>query len=145
MKTLSVPESEDFELQVMLEGEVIPQQVDLDVDGQRIPLVKQDAVALHPSFPQCAGGRSIFRFAAEGFQFQRVHPEHRAQSHAPGLQHDAAVSALSRPAEQPPRTMHGDVTVPAGTRITWTVNTRSTDRLDLAFDDTTLHPRATGR
>jgi hypothetical protein len=27
----------------MLKGEVIPQQVDVEVDGQRIPLVKEDA------------------------------------------------------------------------------------------------------
>src|SRR5690606_8565163 len=32
----------------------------------------------------------------------------------------------------------GDLTVPAGTRITWTMNARSADRMDLVFDDTTL-------
>jgi hypothetical protein len=37
----------------------------------------------------------------------------------------------------------GDLTIPAGTKVTWTIRARSADRLDLAFDDTTYALRPT--
>ncbi|HEX2617182.1 MAG TPA: DUF4175 family protein, partial [Flavobacteriales bacterium] len=144
-KDLSVPEQGDFELHVEMQGEVIPQQVDLEVDGKRIPLVKQEGARFTHRFRNVQEALQ-FRLAAEGF-----HSEEYTLSTVP----DPALLDLTLALEYPaylglPKAVSsntGDVTVPAGTRITWTANTRSSDRLDLAFDDTTyaLAPQSEDR
>ena len=143
--TLEVPEQEDFELEVDLRGQVLPQQVELLVGDRRIPLVRQNAarfthrfrnVQAPISFQLTAGG-----FLSEEFVLNTL-PNPTLLDFALDLAYPAY---LGMAAEQVRNT--GDVTVPAGTRITWTVNTRSADRLLLAFDDSTyaLDDRGDGR
>ncbi|MFT3884441.1 MAG: hypothetical protein QM724_03130 [Flavobacteriales bacterium] len=144
-KDLSVPEQEDFELHVEMQGDAVPQQVDLEVGGKRIPLVKQDAVRFIHRFRNVQEAVH-FRLAAEGF-----HSADYTLSTVP----NPALLDLTLALDYPPylelpkavTSNTGDVTVPAGTRITWTANTRSSDRLDLAFDDTTyaLSPQSADR
>lgn len=137
---LSVPESEDFELTVMLQGEVIPQQVDIEVDGQRIPLVKRDAVHFTHRFRNVQEAVD-FRFSADGFHSAgytlNTVPNPMLQDFSMALHYPAYLGMADGTANNT-----GDATVPAGTRITWTVHTRSSDRLDIAFDDTTYSLRA---
>lgn len=134
-EVLSVPEASDFELEVRLEGAVVPQLVELDIAGQRVPLVKQDAVRFTHVF------RSVqqaidFRLTADGFSSQEF-----TLATVP----DPALRDMTMRLDYPPylgmpvSTVNntGDVTVPAGTRITWNMRTRSSDRLVLRFDDTT--------
>ena len=142
--TLQVPEDQDFEVTVEIQGQAIPQQVDLEVDGQRIPLVKKDAVRFTHRFRNVREAVD-FRFTAEGFNSKTY-----TLTTTPDpllLDFDLALEYpgyLGRPNE----TVHntGDLTVPAGTRITWNVNARSADALDIAFDDSTytLSPAASG-
>lgn len=133
--TLVVPEQEDFELLVEVRGEVLPQQVELLAGGTRIPLVRQDAAHFTHRFRNVQGPIA-FRLGAEGFTSE----EHVLTTLPNPLLLDFALQLdypayLGRKNERVLNT--GDVTVPAGTRITWSVNTRSADRLLLAFDDST--------
>ncbi|HEY0977442.1 MAG TPA: hypothetical protein VGE21_08225 [Flavobacteriales bacterium] len=143
-KDLRVPEGEDFELQVEMQGASIPQQVDLEVDGKRIPLVKVDATRFTHRFRNVMEAQE-FRLGAEGF---------RSVPYTLAVEVNPMLVDLSLVLEYPPylgmvngTTSSGDVSVPAGTRITWSAHTRSADRLDLVFDDTTyaLQPRADDR
>ena len=64
---LSVREQEDFDLHVELQGSTIPQRVELEVEGRRVPLVKQEGARFTHRF------RSVqapveFTLAAEGFR-----------------------------------------------------------------------------
>ncbi len=132
---LEVPESEDLDLLVELQGKVLPQQVDLEVGGARIPMVRQEQSRFLHRFRNVQE-RTAFRMAADGF---------RSAEYVVVPQPNPALLDLVLTLEPPaylglPKSgpiSSGDVTVPAGTRITWTARTRSTDRLDLAFDDTT--------
>ncbi|MBX2971920.1 MAG: hypothetical protein KF797_02355 [Flavobacteriales bacterium] len=141
--TLEVPEAQDYEATVRIEGQAIPQQVELDIDGQRIPLVKKDATHFTHRFRNVQEAIT-FRFAAEGFRSEaftlRTIPDPLLLDFSLALEYPGY---LGRPNETASNT--GDITVPAGTRITWNVNARSADGLDLAFDDTTfaLAPTAT--
>ena len=133
---LVVPEQEDFDLHVEMRGEVIPQQVDLEMEGQRVPLVKQDATHFTHRFRNVQEA-TAFRLTADGF-------------HSNDLMllttSNPMLLGLSLSLEYPPylgmrnsvSQGSGDITVPAGTRITWTADARSTDKLLLAFDDTTF-------
>ena len=140
--SLTVPEQEDFELHVELKGDAIPQQVELDINGQRIPLVKQDAVHFTHRFRNVQEAID-FRLSAEGFNSQG----YTLETVSNPMLTDLALRVEYPPYLGLPNTTtngNGDVTVPAGTRITWTANTRSTDQLLLAFDDTTysLQPQS---
>ncbi|HMC96591.1 MAG TPA: hypothetical protein VKG92_02995 [Flavobacteriales bacterium] len=132
---LEVPEQEDFELLVDLEGDAIPQQVDLDIDGQRIPLVKEGPVRFMHRFRNVQEPVE-FHFVSEGFESKTY--VLRTVPHPMLLDFSVALDFppyLGLPKETVSNS--GDLTIPAGTRVTWNVNARSADRLDLAFDDTT--------
>ena len=141
--TLEVPELQDFELVVELQGDAVPQQVELDIAGQRIPMVKKDAVHFTHRFRNVQEPVDL-RFTAEGF-FSPTYTL-RTVPHPQLLDFNAV---LEYPAYlgMPSETVHntGDLNIPAGTRVSWTINARSSDRIDLAFDDTTYAvPAATG-
>ncbi len=133
--TLAVPEDQDFELQVELQGGVVPQQAEVVFDGQRVPLVKQDAVRFTHRFRNVQAPIT-FHLEAEGFSSTEhtliTVPDPLVLELAMKLEYPAY---LGMPTEQRGNT--GDAQVPAGTRITWTATTRSADVLELAFDDTT--------
>ena len=65
-KDLTVPENEDFELQVEMQGDALPQQVFLEQDDKRIPLVRQDASHFTHRFRNVQEPVD-FRLGADGF------------------------------------------------------------------------------
>ncbi len=139
--SLEVPEQQDFEVVLEMQGAVIPQQVDLEVDGQRIPLVKKDATRFTHRFRNVQEAID-FTFTAEGF---RSTPYTLSTVANPllldlrmQLEHPAYLGLPNSTVEN-----SGDLTIPAGTKVTWTIRARSADRLDLAFDDTTYALRPT--
>lgn len=133
--TLEVPEDQDYEITVGIEGQAIPQQVELEVGDQRIPLVKKDATHFTHRFRNVQEPVE-FRFTAEGFNSDRFTlktiPDPLLLDFSLALEYPGY---LGKPNATASNT--GDITVPAGTRVTWSVNARSADGLDLAFDDTT--------
>lgn len=135
-KQLTVPENEDFELQVEMRGNALPQQVFLEQDGKRIPLVRQDVAHFTHRF------RNVhepvdFKLTADGFNSSPLHLATEANPMLLGL-----TVALDYPPylgmKNSVGSNSGDISVPAGTRVTWTAETRSADKLALAFDDTTF-------
>ena len=134
--SLTVPEQEDFDLHIAISGDAVPQQVELDINGQRIPLVKQDATHFTHRFRNVQEAID-FKLTAEGF----FSSAYTLETVSNPMLTDLALRLEYPPYLGLPNTTtngNGDVTVPAGTRITWTANTRSTDQLLLAFDDTTF-------
>lgn len=143
-KELTVPENEDFELQVEMQGDALPQQVFLEQDGKRIPLVRQDAARFTHRFRNVQEPVD-FHLAADGFNSPTYHLATNPNPMLLGL-----TVALDYPPYLGLKNMvtnnTGDITVPAGTRVTWMAETRSADRLAIAFDDTTyaLEPSSPG-
>ncbi len=135
--SLFVPEDQDFEVTVRIEGQAIPQQVDLELDGMRVPLVKKDALHFVHRFRNVQETVD-FRFTAEGFNSKtytlRTTPDPLLLDFSLALEYPGY---LGRPNETANNT--GDLTVPVGTRIIWNVSARSADALDIAFDDTTYN------
>lgn len=135
-KDLSVPENDDFDLQVEMRGAELPQQVFLEWNGQRIPLVHQEAARFTHRFRNVQQPVD-FRLSADGFRSQPFHLATEANPALLGL-----TVALDFPPylglKNTVTNNTGDLTVPAGTRITWMADTRSADRLTIAFDDTTF-------
>jgi hypothetical protein len=119
--TLQVPEEQDFELLVELEGDAIPQQVDLDINGQRIPLVKQDSRALRAPLPQCAARPSSSNSLPKASLSQTYTLATVSNPLLTGLRLVTLEypGYLGLPKDHTQRNT-GDLTIPAGTRITWT-------------------------
>ncbi len=143
--SLRVAEEQDFQLLVRLEGSAIPQQVQLDLEGRRIPLVKTGADLFAHRFRNVRERQEFF-LSAEGFNSNAY-----ALEVLPFPSLIGAEVRLDYPAylgmTAATQTFASDLIVPAGTRVTWDIGTRSTDRLQLVFDDTTAtaDPLADGR
>lgn len=133
---LTVPEQQDIEITVELTGDVVPQQVELEVTGQRIPMVKKDARQFVHRFRNVQKDVR-FHFTAEGFRSEdhdlRVVPYPMLLDFKLSLDYPDYLGMSDESVGN-----SGDITVPAGTRITWDLNARSSDRMDLEFDDTTM-------
>ena len=71
-KQLTVPENEDFELQVEMRGNALPQQVFLEQDGKRIPLVRQDVAHFTHRFRNVQEPVD-FKLTADGFNSSPLH------------------------------------------------------------------------
>ncbi|MBK8498986.1 MAG: DUF4175 domain-containing protein [Flavobacteriales bacterium] len=134
--SLLVPEEQDFELLVELQGDAIPQQVDIEMDGRRVPLVKSGAFRFAHRFRNVRDNIE-FVFTADGYRSKeyvlRTVPYPMVLDMQMLLEYP---EYLGLPAETRPQS--GDLTVPAGTRITWDVVARSADRMRMEFDDTTF-------
>ncbi|MBX2981034.1 MAG: hypothetical protein KF843_00015 [Flavobacteriales bacterium] len=136
-KELTVPENEDFELKVEMRGDALPQQVFLEQDGKRIPLVRQDASHFTHRFRNVQEAVD-FRLGADGFRSGALRLNTEANPMLLGL-----TVALDYPPylglKNTVTNNTGDISVPAGTRVTWMAETRSADKLAIAFDDTTYN------
>jgi hypothetical protein len=135
-KELTVPENEDFELRVEMQGDALPQQVFLEQGDIRIPLVRQDASHFTHRFRNVQAPVD-FRLAADGFNSPRLHLATEANPLLLGL----TVSLEYPPYLGMKNSVSGntgDISVPAGTRVTWLAETRSADEVALVFDDTTF-------
>lgn len=132
---LIVPEQQDFELEVEIRGKVVPQQVDLEVGGAAIPLVKSGATRFKHRFRNVQG-HTEFRLRAEGFASESYMlatvPDPLLLDFGLTLEYPGY---LGRPNERLDNI--GDLSIPQGTRVTWSINARSSDHLDLRFADTT--------
>ncbi|MCB9168781.1 MAG: DUF4175 domain-containing protein [Flavobacteriales bacterium] len=133
--TLAVPEQEDFDLDVRLEGEVVPQQAAILLDGREVPMVKAGGGHFHHRFRNVPG-TTDFQLTAEGYKSGTYTLEVLPN---PTLMQLSITMAPPAYTGEPGRTINnmGDVTVPAGTRITWNIGTRSARTLDVSFDDST--------
>lgn len=63
---LTVPETEDFELELALEGDVIPQRVEVEVDGNTIPMVRKEGNTFTHRFRNVQEAID-FNFTADGY------------------------------------------------------------------------------
>jgi len=136
-KSLVVPENEDFDLTVEMRGSAIPQQVFLELEGQRIPLVRQDAAHFTHRFRNVQEPMD-FRLGADGFHSRPMRLETEANPMLLGLTVSLEYPPYLGMKDQVTNNS-GDISVPVGTRVTWTAKTRSADKIALAFDDTTYN------
>lgn len=128
---LSVVQYEDFPLAVKIEGEQLPNDVFIDVDGIQHRLVKEN----NDQF---------------SYRFNNVQKDTKFQLYASGLESDKfELAVLKKPnilgfevkLDYPSYTQRkdeslssiGDVVLPVGTNIDWVFNAENTDDIDLSF------------
>jgi hypothetical protein len=127
---------EDFELKVKLTGNEVPENVYIEIEGNEYRLSKEDVITFNYIFKNVQKS-TLFELTADGFKSKEY--ELVALPNPTLLDFDIAFSYpgyLHKKDEIIKNT--GDLTVPAGTKLTWTFNTENTKLLRLNFNDTSF-------
>lgn len=132
-KVLTVPQNEDFNLTIKTQGSILPNEVFVEVEGHEYRLKKEDINTFSYVFSNCqkdlkfrltSGGVSSLSYDLkvlnkpniQGFTVNLDYPEYTGRK-------DESVSNI------------GDIVVPAGTNIKWTVNALNTDQLNVKYSN----------
>ena len=128
---LRVVQYGSFPLTVRIEGDVLPAEAYIEVDGYRYRLQKQNATTFTYEFNNVQSSVP-FRFSAGEVGSQEYTLEVLPKPTIAGFTVNAAYPPyLGRKEEQ--LSNIGDLTVPAGTRLQWSFDTENTEYIDLRF------------
>jgi hypothetical protein len=142
-KNLSAVQQEDFELQVKLKGNEVPDNVFISMDGNEYKLLKENTVEFSYLFKNVQK-TAHFKLTADGFQSKEyelsVLPNPLLLNFSIVLDYP---KYLGKQQEIIKNT--GDLIIPAGTKVTWNFNTQNTNILRMSFSDTVLSLEASAR
>ncbi len=139
---LQSPTNEDFELTLRLEGNQIPENVYLMVDGQTMRMKNAGKFRYRHTF-NAIQKNIAFAFEAGGFNSQRYELE---AIPAPVLLHfqvDLEYPEYTGYAPERHQNM-GNINVPQGTQIKWRFNTKDVDSLSVWINDQWHRPERVG-
>ncbi|MBA3664943.1 MAG: DUF4175 domain-containing protein [Bacteroidetes bacterium] len=137
-KNLKAIQAQDYNLEVKITGEQVPNEVSININGIEYRLEKENNITFKYTFknPQ---SNTDFQLSAAGFNSKEytleVLPKPSLMQFNLQLVYPAY---LGKPNEN--LSNSGDLQVPAGTRVSWVFNTRNTDNLKLRFMDTLALP-----
>ena len=128
---LEVVQYEDYPLTVRVEGEVLPADAFIEVDGYRYRLQKDNASTFNYQFSNVQADT----------KFKLTTAEVTSEEYTLGVLAKPNITAFTVDVDYPGylgRTDEqlaniGDLTVPAGTRLRWSFDTENTDAVDLRF------------
>lgn len=143
--SLKVPQQDDFELLVSIHGDVIPDDVFINIDGNRYKLQKQDKLHFFYRFKTVQHNCNFHLEAAgvtsPGFILQ-VFPK-------PVIIDFQIVLSYPNYIHKPNETIfsEGNIVVPQGTSLRWNFHTQNVDTLYFFVDENSqkLTPDANGR
>lgn len=134
--SLTAVENEDFPIEVSLGGEEIPQNVYVEYEGARFRMNPGGKTRFSHTVKKVSKSFT-FKLFADGFYSDPYTVNVVPKPTLAGLKIKLEYPAyLNKPAEV--LTGTGDMTVPEGTRVQWTMSTRNTDELVLVLRDTSV-------
>lgn len=141
-KDLKAIQQQDFRLDVRMEGDEVPLEVFIELDGNLFRLEKEDLVTFHYNFRNLQRNQT-FRLSADGF-FSKEYtlealPNPVLMNFQVALIYPSYVGRKNEILQN-----SGDLSVPFGTRATWTFTTRNTEKMRLAFPDTLIELEQAG-
>jgi hypothetical protein len=133
---LQTVQMEDYSLQVKVTGSELPDNVYIDYGGNQFKLDKENRLQFNYLFRNVQNNIKFRLFGAghysQEFVLEAV-PNPMILNFALELNYP---SYLNKPDEKLQN--YGDLVVPQGTQVTWSFNTRNTDKLTMSFADTTI-------
>ena len=127
---------QDFELKVKLTGDEVPDNVYVEIEGNEFKLEKENIVNFNYLFKNVQKNTS-FQLSADGFKSKEY--ELAALPNPILMNFDIALGYpkyLNKKDEVVNNT--GDLVIPAGTKVSWSFNTKNTNQLRLNFNDTSF-------
>lgn len=133
---LSATERDDYVLQVKASGTSVPQKVYIEIDGNRFKLANTSKSTFSYTFRNLNETRE-FNLYANGFTFGPYRLEVMPRPVLVNFDVVLEYPDYTRLQDEALRNA-GDLTVPEGTRISWTFNTRNASQLKLRMQDSLL-------
>lgn len=134
--TLTAVAQQDYLLNVKMEGDEIPENIYLIIDGNEFKLEKENTIKFSYTFKNIQSDIH-FRFSANGFRSKEYElkalPNPILLNFEINLQYPSYIHKKEETIKN-----SGDLSIPAGTNVTWTFNTENTSLLNFSFDDTSL-------
>jgi hypothetical protein len=137
-KSLQALQTQDYDLEVKINGNQLPNEVFINVKGIEYKLEKENNTLFKYTFSNLQAN-TIFQLEAAGFSSKeyelKVLPkptlmQFNLQLIYPGY--------LNKPNETIANT--GDLQIPQGTKVNWLFNTKNTDHLQIKFTDSLASP-----
>ncbi|TNE82062.1 MAG: DUF4175 domain-containing protein [Bacteroidetes bacterium] len=144
-KDLLGVQNEDIEIKVLTEGQELPAEVYLHLDGRRYKMLS-DAPGEHHFTVKNIQKSFDFYFWADEFTSRENHFEVVSKPVLSGFNVKLDYPNYTGLKDESLKNM-GDLTIPEGTQVEWNIETRNTDFLELLFEDslTRLDDRGSGR
>lgn len=134
-KDLQVIQFEDFTFEVTIQGNEIPAEVFIEIDGNTFRLEKEDLSHFRYTIRNVQGNTE-FRLMADGFYSDdyilKAVPNPVLTDFAVQLDYPDYLGRRNEVVKN-----SGDLLVPAGTRATWNISTKNVSELRIRFDDST--------
>lgn len=134
---------QDFPLEIRLEGDEVPSDLYIEVDGIRQMMVRENAAQFAYVFRQPRESRK-FQLYGGGFRSQefelKVYPKPSVLAFEVELDYPAYTGR-----KKETRQNNGDLLIPTGTKVTWRFRTSETEQLHLLMDDSLHLPERTGK
>lgn len=133
-KDLKVVQNQDFQLNLKMTGEVIPEEVFVEIGDVRYKMEREKTISFTYIFRNVQKDVE-FRLVADGYES----PDYtlRALPNPIILNFDVKLDYPAYTGKQPETIKNtGDFIAPEGTQVTWTFNTQNTQNLKMAFNDT---------
>src|SRR5690606_16326213 len=132
-KSLQTQQYENFELLVTTEGEVLPSELFLNVEGNLLKLKKNGKNEFLHTFPNVQ--KDIrFRLSANGFSSKEYILKVAAKPVVKQYEISAVYPAYTgKPNETLQNT--GDLSVPTGTQLTWKIKVQNTSAVQFRIND----------
>ncbi len=142
-KSLRTIQQQDFTLDVKINGQEVPKEAFIEVDGNQFKLDKENLTSFHYTFKNIQKS-TAFRFFADGFYSKEFSlealPNPVLMNFEVSLEYPGY---LNKPNEKLKNT--GDLLIPAGTKASWKFYTQNTELLQLHFEDTLVAPKETDK
>lgn len=134
---------QDFPLAIRLEGDEVPNDLYIEVDGTRQLMVRENAVQFAYVFRQPRESRT-FQLYGGGFRSQpfelKVYPKPSVLAFEVELDYPAYTGRRKET-----RQNNGDLLIPTGTKVTWRFRTSETEQLHLLLNDSLYPLERTGK
>ena len=135
--SLKAVQSEDFTLDVKVTGNVIPNDVYIEIDGNQFRLDKENRISFKYTFRNIQKSNAFHLFA-DGYSSKEYELE--AIPNPSILNFNISLIYPAYIGKQPEKlTNTGDLNIPAGTRVKWEFNARNSDAVKLEFRDTSFY------
>ncbi|MBK6988716.1 MAG: DUF4175 domain-containing protein [Bacteroidetes bacterium] len=130
-KSLRALQQQDFQIDIRINGNEIPAEAFVEIDGNQFRLEKENLTTFHYLFKNLQRTQS-FKLFADGFYSTEYTIEALPNPLLMGFTINLEYPVyLNKQNEAIQNT--GDLVIPAGTKVKWNFNTKNTEQLNLVF------------
>jgi len=137
-KNLQALQTQDYKLEVKVNGEQLPNEVFININGIEYKLEKENNITFNYTFKNVQSNTD-FQLNAAGFNSKDYTLEVLPKPSLLQFNLQLIYPAYLNKSNETVRNS-GDLQIPQGTKVNWVFNTKNTDNLQLRFNDSLATP-----